>query len=302
MARNDSPAGVPADTSAFGVSERLADGLGGLPVLGLSLLAVLGAAGLLVWNIEMTWVVAVVLIGLGAVAGSGVTQVVPGEARVVQLFGSYTGTVRSAGLRWANPFAKRRRVSNWIRNHETAVAKVNDADGNPIEIAAVVVWQVEDTARAVYAVEDVVAFVGIQTETAVRHVATTYPYDAYRDGQPSLRQNADEITGKLTDEIQARVSPAGVRVIESRLTRLAFAPEIAQVMLRRQQAEAVVAARQRIVDGAVGMVEQALARLEERDFVELDQERKAAMVSNLLVVLCSDHATQPVVNTGSLYH
>jgi len=182
------------------------------------------------------------------------------------------------------------------------VAKVNDADGNPIEIAAVVVWRVEDTARAMYAVEDVVAFVGIQTETAVRHLATSYPYDAHGDGKPSLRQNTEEITRKLTDEIQARVSPAGVTVIESRLTRLAFAPEIAQVMLRRQQAEAVVAARQRIVDGAVGMVEQALARLEERDFVELDQERKAAMVSNLLVVLCSDHGTQPVVNTGSLYH
>ncbi|HKF19278.1 MAG TPA: SPFH domain-containing protein [Candidatus Dormibacteraeota bacterium] len=312
MVTNVPPAGVPADTSVSGVHERPAGGLNGLPVLGVGLLALLGAAGLLTWGIGMTvsagasateaiWV-AVALIVVGAPAMRGLTQVVPGEARVVQLFGRYTGTVRSAGLRWVNPFAERRRVSTRIRNHETAVAKVNDADGNPIEIAAVVVWQVEDTARAVYAVEDVVAFVGIQTETAVRHVATSYPYDAHGDGQPSLRQNAEEINGKLTDEIQARVSPAGVRVIESRLTRLAFAPEIAQVMLRRQQAEAVVAARQRIVDGAVGMVEQALARLEERDFVELDQERKAAMVSNLLVVLCSDHATQPVVNTGSLYH
>jgi len=312
MVTNVPPAGVPADTSVSGVHERPAGGLNGLPVLGVGLLALLGAAGLLTWGIGMTvsagasateaiWV-AVALIVVGAPAMRGLTQVVPGEARVVQLFGRYTGTVRSAGLRWVNPFAERRRVSTRIRNHETAVAKVNDADGNPIEIAAVVVWQVEDTARAVYAVEDVVAFVGIQTETAVRHVATSYPYDAHGDGQPSLRQNAEEINGKLTDEIQARVSPAGVRVIESRLTRLAFAPEIAQVMLRRQQAEAVVAARQRIVDGAVGMVEQALARLEERDFVELDQERKAAMVSNLLVVLCSDHVTQPVVNTGSLYH
>ena len=304
MARNDPRAGVPAETSASGVSERTVDGLGGLPVLGLSLLLVLGGAGLLTSSIDTTAsrVVGTMLIVLGAAGVSGLTQVVPGEARVVQLFGRYTGTVRRSGLRWVNPFARRRRVSTRIRNHETAVAKVNDADGNPIEIAAVVVWQVEDTARAVYAIEDVVAFVGIQTETAVRHVATSYPYDAYGGGRPSLRQNAEEITGKLTDEIRARVSPAGVRVIESRLTRLAFAPEIAQVMLRRQQAEAVVAARQRIVDGAVGMVEQALARLEERDFVELDQERKAAMVSNLLVVLCSDHATQPVVNTGSLYH
>jgi len=304
MARNDRPAGVPAETSASGVSERTVDGLGGLPVLGLSLLLMLGGAGLLTSNIDITAgrVVGIMLIVLGAAGVSGLTQVVPGEARVVQLFGRYTGTLRRSGLRWVNPFARRRRVSTRIRNHETAVAKVNDADGNPIEIAAVVVWQVEDTARAVYAIEDVVAFVGIQTETAVRHVATSYPYDAYGSGRPSLRQNAEEVTGKLTDEIRARVSPAGVRVIESRLTRLAFAPEIAQVMLRRQQAEAVVAARQRIVDGAVGMVEQALARLEERDFVELDQERKAAMVSNLLVVLCSDHVTQPVVNTGSLYH
>ena len=306
MVMNVLPAGVPAETSASGLRERPAAGLDGLPVLGLIVLGVLLAAGLVTTGLiasgTATLVAGVVLIFFVALAARGLTQVVPGEARVVQLFGRYAGTVRSAGLRWVNPFAERRRVSTRIRNHETAVAKVNDADGNPIEIAAVVVWQVEDTARAVYAVEDVVAFVGIQTETAVRHVATSYPYDAHGDGQPSLRQNAEEITGKLTGEIQARVSPAGVRVIESRLTRLAFAPEIAQVMLRRQQAEAVVAARQRIVDGAVGMVEQALARLEERDFVELDQERKAAMVSNLLVVLCSDHATQPVVNTGSLYH
>ena len=306
MVMNVPPAGVPAEASASGIHERPAAGLDGLPVLGLILLGVLLAAGLvasgLIASGTATWVAGVVLIFFVALASKGLTQVVPGEARVVQLFGRYSGTVRSAGLRWVNPFAERRKVSTRIRNHETGVAKVNDADGNPIEISAVVVWQVEDTARALYAVEDVVAFVGIQTETAVRHVATSYPYDAHGDGQPSLRQNAEEITGKLTDEIQARVSPAGVRVIESRLTRLAFAPEIAQVMLRRQQAEAVVAARQRIVDGAVGMVEQALARLEERDFVELDQERKAAMVSNLLVVLCSDHATQPVVNTGSLYH
>jgi regulator of protease activity HflC (stomatin/prohibitin superfamily) len=294
------------------VSERPTDGLSGLVVGGLGLVALLAAVVLLTFAITMsvgtgarssapTWV-AIPLILAGTLAIRGLTQVVAGEARVVQLFGRYTGTVRRAGLRWVNPFAERRRVSTRLRNHETSVAKVNDADGSPIEIAAVVVWQVQDTARAVYAVEEVVAFVGIQTETAVRHVATSYPYDAHGDGQPSLRQNAEEITRKLTEEIQARVSPAGVRVIESRLTRLAFAPEIAQVMLRRQQAEAVVAARQRIVDGAVGMVEQALARLEERDFVELDQERKAAMVSNLLVVLCSDHATQPVVNTGSLYH
>ena len=203
---------------------------------------------------------------------------------------------------WVTPFARRRTLSTRLRNHETALAKVNDADGNPIEIAAVVVWQVEDTASAIYEVEDFVQFVGIQTETAVRHIATSYPYDARAGEGPSLRQNADEITAKLSAEIAARVRAAGVKVVESRLTRLAYAAEIAQAMLRRQQAEAVVAARQRIVEGAVGMVELALDRLEERDIVDLDPERKAAMVTNLLVVLCSDQATQPVVNTGTLYH
>ena len=249
-----------------------------------------------------------ILIGLGvllivcdSVAYRGLTQVVPGEARVVQLFGRYLGTIRKPGLCWVNPFTERRRVSTRIRNYETQVAKVNDADGNPIEIAAVVVWSVEDTARALYDVDDFVRFVDIQTETAVRHVASTHPYDAHEDGQLSLRQNAEEITGQLTAEIAARVGSAGVKIIELRLTRLSFAPEIAQAMLRRQQAGAVVAARQRIVEGAVGMVELALARLEEREIVELDQERKAAMVSNLLVVLCSEQNTQPIINAGTLY-
>jgi regulator of protease activity HflC (stomatin/prohibitin superfamily) len=238
----------------------------------------------------------------GIIALNGLTSILPGEARVVQLFGRYVGTARAAGLRWFNPLTRRRRVSTRIRNHETAVTKVNDADGNPIEIAAVVVWQVEDTARAVYEVDDFVAFVDIQTETAVRHIATSYPYDSASNDRLSLRDNAEEITVKLSAEIAARVESAGVRIVESRLTRLAYAPEIAQTMLRRQQAAAVVAARQQIVAGAVGMVEMALNRLDEENVVELDEERKAAMVSNLLVVLCSDHATQPVVNTGSLYH
>ncbi|HEX4220807.1 MAG TPA: SPFH domain-containing protein [Pseudonocardiaceae bacterium] len=233
---------------------------------------------------------------------NGLTSILPGQARVVQLFGRYVGTARTAGLRWFNPLTRRRRVSTRIRNHETAVTKVNDAEGNPIEIAAVVVWQVEDSARAVYEVDDFVAFVDIQTETAVRHIATSYPYDSASDDRLSLRDNAEEITAKLSAEIAERVESAGVRIIESRLTRLAYAPEIAQTMLRRQQAAAVVAARRQIVDGAVGMVEMALNRLDEEDVVELDEERKATMVSNLLVVLCSDHATQPVVNTGSLYH
>ena len=231
----------------------------------------------------------------------GLFTVAPGEARVVQFLGRYVGTVRTDGLRWANPFTTRQKISTRIRNHETATLKVNDADGNPIEIAAVVVWQVEDTARARFEVDDFVRFVGIQTETAVRHIATSYPYDNHEEAGLSLRENADEITETLAIEISARVQSAGVKVIESRLTHLAYAPEIAQAMLQRQQASAVVAARTRIVEGAVGMVELALQRLAEQDVVELDEERKAAMVSNLLVVLCGDRSTQPVVNTGSLY-
>ena len=236
------------------------------------------------------------------IALHGLTPVQPGEARVVQLFGRYNGTVRTPGLTWVNPFTERRKVSTRIRNYETQVAKVNDADGNPIEIAAVVVWQVEDTAQALYEVDDFARFVDIQTETAVRHVASTHPYDAHEDGQLSLRVNATEITSQLTAEIAERVASAGVKIIESRLTRLSFAPEIAQAMLRRQQASAVVAARKTIVEGAVGMVELALARIEERGIVDLDAERKAAMVSNLLVVLCSEQNTQPIVNAGTLYN
>jgi regulator of protease activity HflC (stomatin/prohibitin superfamily) len=234
-------------------------------------------------------------------AARGLIPVSPGHARVIQLLGRYTGTIRQDGLVWVNPVATRRTISTRIRNHETAIAKVNDADGNPIEIAAVVVWQVTDTAKASFGVDDLTRFVAIQTETAVRHVATSYPYDAYGGGQKSLRENATEITAELSAEIAERVTPAGVTVIESRITRLAYAPEIAQAMLRRQQASAVVAARQRIVDGAVGMVETALGRLAADGIVELDEERKATMVSNLLVVLCSEHSTQPVVNTGTLY-
>ncbi|MFD9706100.1 SPFH domain-containing protein [Lentzea sp. NPDC059081] len=237
----------------------------------------------------------------GAVVMRGLFTVAPGEARVLQFLGRYVGTVRTDGLRWANPLTTRQKISTRIRNHETQTLKVNDADGNPIEIAAVVVWQVEDTARARFEVDDFVRFVGIQTETAVRHIATSYPYDNHDEAGLSLRENADEITETLAIEISARVQSAGVKVIESRLTHLAYAPEIAHAMLQRQQAGAVVAARTRIVEGAVGMVELALERLADHDVVELDEERKAAMVSNLLVVLCGDRSTQPVVNTGSLY-
>ena len=237
----------------------------------------------------------------GALAVGGLTPVIAGEARAIQLFGRYRGTIRDPGLHWVNPFARRRRVSTRIRNQESAQAKVNDADGNPIEIAAVVVWQVRDTALALYSVDDFLQFVTIQTETAVRHIASRYPYDNRGSGALSLRDNAEEITRQLSEEIADRVRPAGVQIIESRLTRLSYAPEIAQAMLRQQQANAVVGARQRIVEGAVGMVQLALQRLQDESVVELDEERKATMVSNLLVVLCSEQATQQVVNTGSLY-
>jgi regulator of protease activity HflC (stomatin/prohibitin superfamily) len=245
--------------------------------------------------------VAILLFIAAGLVFGGLTSVVAGEARVVQLFGRYRGTLRSPGLHWVNPLAKRRRVSVRIRNHETPIAKVNDADGNPIEIAAVVVWQVRDTAQALYSVDDFPKFVATQTETAVRHTASSYPYTSQGNGQLSLRDNAEQITQRLSAEIADRVRPAGVRIVESRLTRLAYAAEIAQAMLRQQQASAVVGARQRIVEGAVGMVQLALRRLEEESVVALDEERKAAMVSNLLVVLCSEQATQQVVNTGSLY-
>ncbi|MER6239037.1 SPFH domain-containing protein [Streptomyces clavifer] len=232
---------------------------------------------------------------------SGVKMVAPGEARVIQLFGRYVGTIRADGLRWINPLTSSRKISTRVRNHETAVLKVNDAYGNPIELAAIVVWKVEDTAQALFEVDDFLEFVATQTEAAVRHIAIEYPYDAHEEGGLSLRGNAEEITEKLAVELTARVQAAGVLIIESRFSHLAYAPEIASAMLQRQQAGAVVAARQQIVEGAVGMVEMALTRIAEQDIVELDAERKAAMVSNLMVVLCGDRAAQPVLNTGTLY-
>ncbi|MGW3465409.1 SPFH domain-containing protein [Streptomyces olivaceoviridis] len=235
---------------------------------------------------------AVVLLA-SAIGMRGLNTVAPGEARVVQLFGRYRGTIRQDGLRWVNPFTSRTRISTRVRNHETAVLKVNDAYGNPIELAAVVVWKVQDTAQATFEVDDFAEFVATQTETAVRHIAIEYPYDAHEEDGLSLRGNAEEITEKLAVELQARVEAAGVQIIESRFTHLAYAPEIASAMLQRQQAGAVVAARRQIVDGAVGMVEAALARIADADIVELDEERKAAMVSNLMVVLCGDRAPPP---------
>ncbi|MGW1292516.1 SPFH domain-containing protein [Streptomyces sp. NPDC002533] len=232
---------------------------------------------------------------------SGVKMVAPGEARVIQLFGRYVGTIRADGLRWVNPLTSSRKISTRVRNHETAVLKVNDAYGNPIELAAIVVWKVEDTAQALFEVDDFLEFVATQTESAVRHIAIEYPYDAHDEDGLSLRGNAEEITEKLAAELTARVQAAGVLIIESRFSHLAYAPEIASAMLQRQQAGAVVAARQQIVEGAVGMVEMALHRIAEQDIVELDSDRKAAMVSNLMVVLCGDRSAQPVLNTGTLY-
>ncbi len=288
------------------ITERAAGSLPGVGVLVLGSVAGIAAivlliVGLVRHNLAGLILLAIVLFAVADLSLRGLTAVIAGEARVVQLFGSYRGTLRDPGLAWVNPFTKRRRVSTRIRNHETPVAKVNDADGNPIEIAAVVVWRVEDTAKALYSVDDFAKFVATQTETAVRRIATSYAYETHGSGEMSLRDNADEITHQLSAEIAERVAPAGVHIIESRLTRLSYAAEIAQAMLRRQQASAVVGARQRIVEGAVGMVQMALTKLEEEGVVELDEERKAAMVSNLLVVLCSEQATQQVVNTGTLY-
>ncbi|MFI5669239.1 SPFH domain-containing protein [Streptomyces sp. NPDC051704] len=297
------------ETVGGDVREFTARSVGGGLALLLGLLGVVAGAGLIALGATADAsaahvsliVLGILLTAVSAFAMGGLNTVAPGEARVVQLFGRYRGTVRTDGLRWVNPLTSREKISTRVRNHETAVLKVNDAYGNPIELAAVVVWRVEDTARATFEVEDFTQFVETQTEAAVRHIAIEYPYDAHDEGGLSLRGNAEEITEKLALELHARVEAAGVRIIESRFTHLAYAPEIASAMLQRQQAGAVVAARKQIVEGAVGMVELALTRLAEQDIVDLDPERKAAMVSNLMVVLCGDRAAQPVVNTGTLY-
>ncbi|SDJ59547.1 SPFH domain / Band 7 family protein [Nonomuraea maritima] len=304
--------GAVVDMPAPRISEVPVRAANGFVMLGVSAVMVLGGLALLAVGISMlatgsgqeaVWLVLAtsLVVLVGAFLAFGLTAVAPGEARVVQLLGRYVGTLRTPGFQWVNPITARRRVSTRIRNHETDVTKVNDADGNPIQIASVVVWQVRDTAQAVFEVDDFVEFVTIQAETAVRHIAGSYPYDSHGESRLSLRDNADEINEQLSAEIAVRVASAGVKIIESRIVHLAYAPEIAHAMLRRQQAGAVVAARQRIVEGAVGMVEMALAKLAEHDVVELDEERKAAMVSNLLVVLVGDRDTQPVVNTGTLY-
>jgi regulator of protease activity HflC (stomatin/prohibitin superfamily) len=225
----------------------------------------------------------------------------PNESKVVQLYGRYVGTVLEPGLKYGNPFYSKKKVSMKVRNFETQKLKVNDSHSNPIEIGAVVVWRVVDTAEAVFDVDDYVQYVHVQSEAALRGLATNYPYDSHEDGGLSLSANAAEISNRLNQEIQERLARAGVQVMESRISHLAYAPEIASAMLQRQQASAVIAARQKIVEGAVGMVEMALADLSKKEIVNLDEERKAQMVSNLLVVLCSDRNAQPVVNAGSIY-
>lgn len=231
----------------------------------------------------------------------GFYMVEPNQAAVLSLFGKYVGTVKDQGLRWSNPFYAAKKVSLRVRNFESGRLKVNELEGSPIEIAAVIVWQVADSAEAVYNVDDYESFVHIQSEAALRAMATSYPYDQHDDARISLRSHSAEISQHLKEQLDERLTTAGVNVIDARISHLAYAPEIAQAMLQRQQAGAVIAARTRIVEGAVGMVEMALSQLKDRGVVELDPERRAAMVSNLLVVLCSDRATQPVVNTGSLY-
>ena len=248
----------------------------------------------------MIWM-PILLIALAAVSLAGLFVVNPNDGQVVMMFGNYLGTARAPGFHWVSPFTTRMRVSMRVRNFESAKLKVNDHTGNPIEIAAVVVWRVVDTAEALFEVDDYKNFVQVQTEAALRNMATSYPYDAHIEGEISLRSHTGEVAEKLKGEIQDRLSKAGVDVLESRISHLAYAQEIASAMLQRQQASAIVAARSRIVEGAVGMVEMALAELEKKGIVNLDPERKAAMVSNLLVVLCSNSHTQPVVNTGTLY-
>jgi len=243
----------------------------------------------------------ILVVLLAAACLAGLTVVNPNEARVVTLFGVYKGSIKQAGFWWVNPLTTRRKLSLRVRNFESGRLKVNDLDGNPIEIAAIVVWRIVETFEAAFNVDDYEHFVHVQSESAVRILATSYPYDSHDDELISLRQSVGEVTERLRTEIHDRLAKAGIEVIEARISHLAYAPEIAGAMLRRQQASAVIAARQKIVEGAVGMVDMALNELSRKNVVELDEERKASMVSNLLVVLCSERGVEPVVNTGTLY-
>lgn len=287
------------------IREQKSPGLPGIPSLIFLLLGLLAAVAGIIWAALTQHImiipVCVVFIILTFFLFSGLFMVHPNEAKVLQLFGDYAGTAKVPGLRWANPFYTKKRVSQRVRNFETGKLKVNDKSGNPIEIASVVVWRVVDTAEAVFEVNDYENYVHVQSEAALRNLATGYPYDAHEGEEISLTGDISRVSDQLKIEIHNRLQKAGVEVIEARISHLAYAPEIAAAMLQRQQAAAVVAARTKIVEGAVGMVDLALKHLAQDKILELDEERKAAMVSNLLVVLCSDRHTQPVVNTGSLY-
>jgi regulator of protease activity HflC (stomatin/prohibitin superfamily) len=294
-------------------NERETDAFSGWLIVSLNLLLLFGSIGWFLWLVLRTpnpdlLLIAPILTGLLAFfLFKGYFTLQPNEARVLILFGAYNGTVRQSGFWWANPFYSQTRnlgsskISLRARNFNSEKLKVNDKRGNPIEIAAVIVWQVEDTAKAAFDVDDFASYVHIQSESAVRHIASLYAYDRGDEQEPTLRESADEIGGALKKELLERLIKAGVLVQEARLTHLAYAPEIAQAMLRRQQAEAVIAARTKIVQGAVSMVEMALRELTEKSVVKLDEERKAAMVSNLLVVLCGESEVTPVINTGTLY-
>jgi regulator of protease activity HflC (stomatin/prohibitin superfamily) len=287
------------------IREKERSAISGLPV-SLVLTAVVGLSiYLLVLSAQAGSVTGIVLFSIvilvGTVLPAGLFVVNPNEGKVLQFFGEYVGTVKQPGLRWANPFFTKRRVSLRVRNFESGRLKVNDTDGNPVEIAAVVVWRVIDTAEAVFEVDNYENYVHVQSEAALRNLATRYPYDTHEEHVTSLRGQTTAVAEQLKQEIQERLARAGVEVIEARISHLAYAPEIAAAMLQRQQAGAIIAARQRIVQGAVGMVEMALEMLSEKSIIELDEERRAAMVSNLLVVLCGERSVQPVLNTGSLY-
>ncbi|MFB8787793.1 MAG: SPFH domain-containing protein [Potamolinea sp.] len=270
------------------------------------MLVIASIGGWLAWQgrqlISPSLILGIIILGLASVLALGFFTVEPNKARVIVFLGRYIGSVRQAGFWWTNPFATKQRVSLRVRNFNSKQLKVNDAQGSPIEIGAVVVWQVIDSAKSLFEVDDYEQFVAIQSETAIRALAIRYPYDTPDEASiPSLRGIPDEIANELQKEVQARLQVAGVEVLEARLSHLAYAPEIAQAMLRRQQAKAIIDARRQIVEGAVGMVDQALKHLSERQIIELDDERKAAMINNLLVVLTSEQNTQPVINTGNLY-
>lgn len=293
------------------MKEKSLASLNGLGTLAGSLLAALAGGALFVLGVAaksstgspnlLLMPAGVLVVAAAVFILAGLYTIQPNQAAVLSLFGKYVGTVKDNGLRWNNPFYAKRRVSQRVRNFESGKLKVNELDGSPIEIAAVIVWQVVDASEAVYNVDDYESFVHIQSESALRAMATSYPYDQHEDGQLALRSHASEISQHLKNELAERLADAGVQVIDARISHLAYAAEIAQAMLQRQQANAVIAARTRIVAGAVGMVEMALAELQKNGVVELDEERKAHMVSNLLTVLCSDRGTQPIVNAGSLY-